>query len=158
MIEQTLFTLQPSMRPIKLVCFSTLFFFIVGILGGMAHSTTVAGIFIWLAIIFLIVAVCKHIKRNFIVYTLTSEKLKIKTGILSKAENNVPLTKIQNVGSAYSLTQRILGIGNIVIESAGSKIGDIPLRDIEKPDNYVQKILTSVHEKESAIGQHHGNP
>jgi uncharacterized membrane protein YdbT with pleckstrin-like domain len=131
---------------------------VLAILCGVANSPAFLAIFMMLAFFMLLVSFVKHIKRNSTTYTLTSEKLKIKTGILGKAENNVPLSKIQNVGSAYSLPQRILGIGNIVIESAGSKIGDIPLRDIEKPDEYVQKILTTVHEKESAVGQHHGNP
>lgn len=138
-MEQTIFTAQPSFRIARANYILAGFFFLVGLLMHF---------FYFFAILFLLGGIVGHLKRNNTIYTLTTEKIKIKTGVIGKAENNIPLSKIQNVASAYSVSQRLFGVGSVVIESAGGRIGGIALKDIEKSDEYAKQILDTIHKKE----------
>ncbi|MGW4637684.1 PH domain-containing protein [Sphaerisporangium sp. NPDC004334] len=64
-------------------------------------------------------------------YTLTTHRFNISTGILSKSDDDIPLTKVNSVSSDQTFIERMLGCGTLVVESASDK-GEINLRDIPK--------------------------
>ncbi|MCW2882850.1 MAG: hypothetical protein JWQ95_6950 [Sphaerisporangium sp.] len=64
-------------------------------------------------------------------YTLTTHRFNISTGILSKSDDDIPLTKVNSVSSDQTFLERLLGCGTLVVESASDK-GEINLRDIPK--------------------------
>ncbi|MDH2423970.1 PH domain-containing protein [Sphaerisporangium sp. TRM90804] len=64
-------------------------------------------------------------------YTLSTHRFNISSGILSKSEDDIPLTKVNSVSSDQRFVERLLGCGTLVVESASDR-GEIALKDIPK--------------------------
>lgn len=84
-----------------------------------------------------------HIQHNRTIYTLTSVKLEIQSGVFSKISRNIPLRHIQDVTVNQTLKERMIGIGDVVIDSAVLE-GTMPLRSINDPRRYADLILNEL--------------
>lgn len=85
----------------------------------------------------------RHILRQREVYTLTTTRMEFSYGILSKVRRSIPLSKIQDVTVTRTALERLVGIGDIVIDSAAES-GRIPLRNIAQPERYANLILRQI--------------
>ena len=88
----------------------------------------------------------KHVLRRREVYTLTNHKLEMRYGIIAKTVRNIPLAKIQDVTVTASVWQRLLKLGDIVIDSA-SETGKIVLDEVHNPEYYANIILTELRRR-----------
>jgi membrane protein YdbS with pleckstrin-like domain len=77
-------------------------------------------------------------------YVLTSERLITRTGLIAKAGVEIPLDRITNVNFSQSIIERLLGAGDLLIESAGST-GQSRFKDIPHPDEF-QTVLYKARE------------
>jgi uncharacterized membrane protein YdbT with pleckstrin-like domain len=62
-------------------------------------------------------------------YELTSRRLRMRTGIVTRHGRDIPLARINDVSFDKGLLDRLLGSGRLVVESAGEH-GQIVLTDI----------------------------
>jgi len=85
-----------------------------------------------------------HLRRQRFRYTLTSHKLEIQTGLLSRSTRNILLGKIQDVTVASTILKRLVGIGDIVLETAG-ETGHIALKNIPNAKRYADQLLNELH-------------
>jgi hypothetical protein len=67
-------------------------------------------------------------------YTLTSERLKINTGLASKHVENFELIRIQDIDFKQGMGERMLGIGDINIRGHDASHPEIVLRNVAKPE------------------------
>jgi uncharacterized membrane protein YdbT with pleckstrin-like domain len=81
-----------------------------------------------------------HLRRQRYRYTLTNYKLEIQTGLLARSTRNVLLGKIQDVTVESSILKRLVGIGDIVIETAG-EMGRVTLRNVPNAKRYADILL-----------------
>lgn len=84
-----------------------------------------------------------HVQRNHTVYTLTTVKVEFANGVFSKSSRNIPLRHIQDVSVNQTLKERVLGIGDIEIDSATIE-GTMPMRSISDPRKYADLILNEL--------------
>lgn len=77
---------------------------------------SVVGFSIYLVITYLIAVVV----YNHFVFSVEAEGLRIEYGIINKKHVTIPYRQIQNVNITRTLIDRMLGIGKLEIESAGS--------------------------------------
>ncbi len=82
-----------------------------------------------------------HLKQKLVRYTLTDAKIEIDEGLISHTTKNVPLRTIQDVTVSATMTQRMLGFGNLVIENAGENNSQIILKNINTPRKYADVLL-----------------
>lgn len=80
------------------------------------------------------------------VYELTTRRLRMRAGIVARQGRDIPLTRITDVSFTKSLSDRLLGAGRLVVESAGEH-GEVLLRDIPDVER-VQSILFQLVEDE----------
>ncbi len=66
-------------------------------------------------------------------FVLTTDRLVERTGIIAKHGIEIPLDRITNISFHQTLKERILGTGDIVVESAGEN-GHQRFTDVEKPE------------------------
>lgn len=111
---------------------------LTGILGGPFQ------IVIATALVFFLFPIYKHIQRNRIVYTLSPGRIEIESGLLSRTTRNIPLRNIQDVTTSASIGQRLLGLGDVVIDSA-SDAGKITMRNVRNPRRYADIVLAQLH-------------
>jgi uncharacterized membrane protein YdbT with pleckstrin-like domain len=81
-------------------------------------------------------------------YELTSRRLRLREGILSRRGRDFPLTRISDVSFSHGLLDRILGCGRLVVESAGEH-GQLVLNEIPQVER-VQSTLFQLVEDEQA--------
>lgn len=94
-----------------------------------------------LALGLLLIPAFYHIKRNTIQYTLTNHKMEIDEGFIARTTRNLPLRNIQDVTVSASVTQRLLGYGDVVIDNASELGGSTVLRNIHNPRHYADMLL-----------------
>ena len=66
-------------------------------------------------------------------YTITSERIKISTGLLGKDLENYELIRVQDMDVSQNLSERVLNIGDIHIMGADPSSPKIVLRNIPDP-------------------------
>jgi uncharacterized membrane protein YdbT with pleckstrin-like domain len=81
-----------------------------------------------------------HLRRQRFRYTLTNYKLEIQSGLLARSTRNILLAKIQDVTVASTILKRMVGIGDIVLETAG-EAGQITLKNIPNAKRYADTLL-----------------
>lgn len=82
-----------------------------------------------------------HLRQRMVRYTLTDAKVEIDEGFIFQNSRNVPLRSIQDVSVSSTITQRMLGFGNLVIDNASDDGGKIVLKNINTPKKYADILL-----------------
>ncbi len=80
-------------------------------------------------------------------YVLTTERLMTRTGLIAQSGIEIPLERITNVNFHQSFWERLLGAGDLLVESAGTS-GQSRFANIPRPDNFAA-VLYNVREKRS---------
>lgn len=92
------------------------------------------------AAVFFIMPIVRHIKLNHTVYTLTTSKIEIRSGFFSKSAQSIPLRHIQDVTVSETLKERLLGIGDVLIDSAALD-HKMVMNNIDSPRKYADLIM-----------------
>ena len=92
-----------------------------------------------LLIIALILVVVPFLRWRTTHYVITSHRVMVRRGILSKAGKDITLSKITDVSFHQSLLDRIIRSGTLTIESAGDSADEL-LRNIPRSDEVQQLI------------------
>ncbi len=93
--------------------------------------------------ILIVSAVGRHLKIRFTTLELIGDRLKMDSGMASKTSRSVPLTKVQDITVSQSLGQRIMGVGDITVVTAGDA-GSLTMQDVSEPRAVAEKILDRV--------------
>jgi membrane protein YdbS with pleckstrin-like domain len=72
-------------------------------------------------------------------FVVTSERLVFRSGILAKHSRDIPLEKVNDLASSQSFFERMIGAGDLLIESAGER-GLQTFSDIARPNAVQQEI------------------
>jgi uncharacterized membrane protein YdbT with pleckstrin-like domain len=116
-------------------------------LGWVALVVIVAGV-LWT-----IVRYMKWVTTNFVV---TSHRILHRHGVFAKAGVEIPIDRVMNVNFAQSVGERLLGAGNLLIESGGED-GQQTFTDIRKPQSVQKLILAeSTRTMRAHVGQSGG--
>jgi membrane protein YdbS with pleckstrin-like domain len=79
-------------------------------------------------------------------FVVTSHRLIFRRGLLSRTGVEIPLEKINNVNFHQSIAERLLGCGDLIIESA-SEGGQSKFSDVVNPDRVQGIIHTAIQER-----------
>lgn len=79
-------------------------------------------------------------------YTLTNRKLIVEKGLFTHQRKVIPIEKIQDVGYHREFIQIILGVGDVVVESAGER-GQVRLRHLRKYRERSDTILSLIQKQ-----------
>ena len=72
---------------------------------------------------------------------LTKRSIVRRTGVFNKQERAVPLNQVQDVSISYGLVRRLLGHGDIRIETAGSSGTEIIMKDVIDPEEFRARVF-----------------
>jgi len=91
-------------------------------------------------------------------YVLTTERLMTRRGLISKSGIEIPLENITNVNFSQTVFERVIGAGDLLVESAGTS-GQSKFKDIPRPDKF-QTELYRVREERTLYlsGRHEATP
>lgn len=98
-------------------------------------------IYVLLGFSLLLIPAYYHFRQKMIRYRLTDSKIEIDEGFVFQNSRNIPLRSIQDVSVSSSITQRMLGFGDVVIDNASEDGGKIVLKNIDTPKKYADVLL-----------------
>ena len=111
---------------------------------GTAHDPVLI-----VTLILVLVALARFVRRyarwattNIV---LTSDRLLVRAGVLSKSGREIPLERINDISYHQTLFERVIGAGDLVVESAGER-GQEPLRKVPNPERVQQEICRQMEE------------
>ena len=133
--------IRPSMKFIKAGYFAT---FVVILASVAVHFRYLAGkqAIPWVpaaALLLLLWPIKRHFQRLTVKVTISGDKLHYETGLLSKATRIILLPKIQDVRVAQTLSQRLFGVGDISIETAG-EYSRLVVENLDRPQQLAEQI------------------
>lgn len=97
----------------------------------------------------------RHFQNRFTRLILSGDKLCYETGVLARSKRLIQITKVQDVRMDQTLTQRMLGIGNLSLETAG-ETSRLVLRNVDSPDHAAETILRIAHANAEGSGGRSG--
>jgi putative membrane protein len=135
--------IRPSMKQIKL-WYAVAVLVIVAAVVVQAKYLTPKDQPPWLPVVAVLIVLI-HIQRQTIKVTLTGDKLRYESGLLSKTTRNIQLSKVQDVRVDQSLGQRMMGVGDISIETSGES-SRLEVDNIDQPQAIADEIIAASQE------------
>ena len=81
----------------------------------------------------------KYLEWNFTHFVVTDDRVIFRTGVLAKRGVEIPMERINNINFHQGIWERIIGAGDLDIESAG-KDGQSHFDDVWHPDGVQQEL------------------
>jgi uncharacterized membrane protein YdbT with pleckstrin-like domain len=101
----------------------------------------------WSTLVIVLVAVVWFLIRygrwrttNFVV---TTDRLVYRSGLFAKHGKEIPLERVNDISFHQSVFERLIGAGDLIIESAGER-GQTHFRDIRKPSAVQNEIYRQI--------------
>jgi uncharacterized membrane protein YdbT with pleckstrin-like domain len=163
--EQVMFQGHPSWRSIIAFYIKGLFVvliaaFVVGIVTKITGDGTDAGLVALVAVVGVAVVVLAGlIKRITVHYTITTRRLHIKRGIISREIQETRLERVQNVNYDQSALQRLLQVGDVDFDTAAGDDYNFIFAGVANPDEVVEQVDRATHAASpSGLGDEHTAP
>jgi uncharacterized membrane protein YdbT with pleckstrin-like domain len=138
--EQVIFEGHPSWRAI--LGFYLKGIVIAAIIGVIAKlvGTSGAGVFGIVLVVIALTVLVGFIRRVTTTYTITNRRLNIKRGLISREVQETRLERVQNVNFNQSLYQRVMQIGDVDFDTAGSSDYAFVFIGVANPAGVVQSV------------------
>src|SRR5262245_38727241 len=94
----------------------------------------------FLALVLLLWPFSKHVRQLLTKLTISGDKLRYELGLLSKTTRTIQLSKVQDVTVRQTLWQRLAGVGDLSIETAG-ETSRLTIINIDQPQDVADKIM-----------------
>jgi uncharacterized membrane protein YdbT with pleckstrin-like domain len=137
--ESIVFEGHPSWRGV-------LSFYVKNILADLAIGAVLW--FVWTpayAVLVFAILVAGTIVVGFVlrvatVYTITNERLRIRRGLLSKRVQQTSINRVQNVNTSQSPLERVLRVGRVDFDTAGTEDSSFTFAGIADPEAIVAAV------------------
>ncbi|HEX6586136.1 MAG TPA: PH domain-containing protein [Solirubrobacterales bacterium] len=116
---------------------------VIGIIVKLIDDTALA--LLAFAAIVGITIVAGFIKRVATVYTITDRRLNIKHGIISRRVQETRLQRVQNVNFNQGVYERIMQIGDVDFDTAGTDDSNFTFRGVAQPEEVVEQVDRATH-------------
>jgi uncharacterized membrane protein YdbT with pleckstrin-like domain len=137
--EDVVFEGHPSWRAVlSFYVTGTIAVVVIAVIVALVASVLV-GVLV-AVVLFALMVVIGLVKRMATTYMVTSQRLYIRRGILSKAEQQTRIDRVQNVNTDQSLLERILRVGKVDFDTAGTDDSDFIFRGISGPDKVIAAV------------------
>ena len=88
-------------------------------------------------------------------YELTTRRLRLRSGIVSRSGRDFPLIRISDVSFQHGLIDRLLGCGQLIVESAGEH-GQLVLNEIPHVQRVQSTLFQLVEDEQSRLAREQG--
>jgi uncharacterized membrane protein YdbT with pleckstrin-like domain len=117
--------------------------------SGFSWTTTIL-VFVVLAALVIIVGFAYRMTTT---YTITNQRLTIRRGILSRHLQQTRVERVQNVNVDQSIVDRLMRVGQVDFDTAGTDDADFTFRGVASPDAVVRAVDEAHREREAAVRQ-----
>jgi len=135
-------TIRPSMKTVRAAYALAAIIYIAGLWLYYQYASDKPW---WLAAIPLIVflpPLKMHLKRRLVTLRFQNDHLILETGFFSRTRRTLDTAKVQDVTVRQSFGQRLLGVGDLMLESAGDA-GIMGIPNLDRPHQIADAIIKS---------------
>jgi uncharacterized membrane protein YdbT with pleckstrin-like domain len=137
--EEIVFEGHPSWRGVlSFYVYGILASGIVGIVVGLIAGSVLGSIVAVVGIVAVVLG--GLVKRIATHYVVTTQRLRIRRGILAKKVQQTRLDRVQNVNTDQRFIDRVLRVGTVDFDTAGTDDSDFTFRGIANPDEVVAAV------------------
>jgi uncharacterized membrane protein YdbT with pleckstrin-like domain len=149
-ISQRIFSITPTLKFVYLGYVAAVIgaFLLVGLVSLFFATVFSVATSVILGMALLLIPLFYHIRKRLVRYTLTDTMIEIDRGLVSRTTQNIPLRRIQDVTVSASMTQRLLGFGDVIIDNASEDGGKVVLDDIDSPKKYAELMRRQIRQLE----------
>jgi membrane protein YdbS with pleckstrin-like domain len=104
----------------------------------------------------LLLTMIRHIRRRTTKLAVVGERIRYEAGLFSKTTRIIELTKVQDVRVDQTLSQRMVNVGNLSLETAGES-SRIVMTSIDGPKEAAEQILELARAQRNAAGAGSGH-
>jgi uncharacterized membrane protein YdbT with pleckstrin-like domain len=83
-----------------------------------------------------------HLQRRLVTLRFHDDHLTLETGFLSRTRRTFDTAKIQDVTVRQTFGQRLMGVGDLMLESAGES-GALAIQNLDQPRDIADAIINS---------------
>jgi len=141
---------EPASALIGSVIIGIVSFFADGDLRTALQYVAVVAIVV--SAIWLVARYLKWATTNFVI---TSDRIIFRSGVIAKSGIEIPLERVNNVLFSQSIFERILGAGDLLIESGGED-GQQRFTDVRHPERVQNLIHAQMEQNENRKFGHMG--
>lgn len=105
-----------------------------------------------ICVIVLMLPVIRILRWRTTTYELTTRRLRLRRGILSRTGRDFPLIRISDVSFTHGLIDRLLGCGQLVVESAGEH-GQLVLNEIPHVEMVQATLFQLVEDEQQRLAR-----
>ena len=114
---------------------------VILILAGESTGTAILAF----AVIFAVTVLVGFIRRVATIYTITDRRLNIKRGIIARKVQETRLQRVQNVIFNQGVYERIMQIGNVEFDTAGTEESNFVFAGVSQPEHVVEQVDRATH-------------
>jgi uncharacterized membrane protein YdbT with pleckstrin-like domain len=156
--ERELYEGRPSWR--ALMSFYAIGIGVAGlvlvVVGLLADSWgTAVAIAVVIAALTLVVGYLRRIGTK---YLITTQRLRISRGLVRKAVQETRLERVQNVNYQQGVLDRMLGVGSVDFDTAGTDDSEFRFEWVNHPEEVVRAVDRAVEEARGATPQQGSGP
>ena len=96
------------------------------------------------------------VKRIATTYTITTHRLHIRRGIIARRIQQTTLDRVQNVNTRQSFIERILQVGTVDFDTAGTDDSDFTFVGVGSPHSVVEAVDRAQRKASAAAPQREG--
>ena len=123
-------------------------FILVGLVSVFMTTMVSVTASVILGMAMLLIPLFFHLRKKLVRYTLTDATVEIDHGLISRTTQNIPLRRVQDITVSATVMQRLLGIGDLIIDNASDDGGKIVLQGIDRPKQYADIMLQQMRRLE----------
>jgi len=155
--EQVIYEGHPSWR-------STFAFYFKGALFALVAAAVAAVVtlisdsidWVIVALVFVVVVALTiligFVRRMFTVYMITNQRLRIQRGIIARNVQQTRIERVQNVNTEQGVVDRILRVGAVDFDTAGTTDADFRFDGVDNPDEVVAAVDRAQREHSRLAG------
>jgi len=141
-------TLSFYVRGVMLAALGGAIAAVVTALGSSFSLTTTILVFVVLAALVILTG---FLWRLTTTYTITNQRLTIRRGVLSRHVQQTRVERVQNVNVNQSVVDRVMRVGQVDFDTAGSDDSDFTFRGVANPDRVVRAVDEAHRQREAAV-------
>ena len=150
--ERVLFELRPHwVAVVPAMLWAALIVVAWVTLGALADSAPARlAITIGALIALLFLSAVPMLKWSKTLFVLTTDRLITRRGVIAREATEIPLERINDVAFAQSALERLVGAGDLLIESAGER-GQTRITNVRKPEQVQLRIYQATEENSNRM-------
>ena len=97
-----------------------------------------------------ILGVVPFLRWQFTYFVLTSDRLITRTGVIAKQSREIPLERVNDVTFNQSVLERMVGAGDLLVESAGER-GQTRISNVRNPERIQLMIYNEIETNQNRM-------